>query len=170
MKRGWAGGLVEGTPCGNGSLLEKTANVRCSLPLLLRKYGIRSVCDAGAGDMYWAQDIFSGVEYRPFDLVPRAPGIEKIDISKTALPKCDAVICRLVLIHLDPGRAVEALRLFRESAKYLFASQYEVRNVFNTRSQFNRTNLSIEPYNLGAPIERIPDIDEAQCSLALWRL
>jgi hypothetical protein len=170
MKRGWAGGLGEGTPCGNGSLLRKTASVRWSLPLLMQQYGIKSVCDAGAGDMHWAQDIFDGVDYRPFDLVPRSAAVTNIDISKTALPPCDAIICRLVLIHLDPKRVQQALKLFAQSAKYLFATQYELPNVFNSARQFNRVNLSIAPYDLGEPMERIPDIDEAQCSLAMWRL
>lgn len=167
MQRGWAGGLAEGTPCGNGSLLRNTARVRWELPLLLAEYGIRSVCDAGAGDGHWAQGIFEGVSYRPFDLVPRSASITRIDITKTPLPTCDAIICRLVLIHLDPPRVLQALDMFRKSARYLFASQYDGEFTFDARNQFNRTNLI--PY-LGEPLERIPDIDEPGASLAMWRL
>ena len=61
MRQGWRGGRAEGTPCGNGSLLVNTQNVRLQLPYVMECYGIRSVCDAGAGDMHWAQDIFDNL-------------------------------------------------------------------------------------------------------------
>jgi hypothetical protein len=167
MRSGWSGGLKEGTPCGGGSLLANTLGVRRRLPLLIPECGIESVCDAGAGDMHWAQDIFKGCDYRPFDLVPRLPLVQQWDISKHALPSCDLIICRLVLIHLDPPRIKRALKYFKSSARFLLASQYDGNHPFNPSRQFNRTNLV--PL-LGEPDERIPDINEDGASLALWDL
>lgn len=164
MRRGWEGGGTE-TPCGNGSLLAKTKSVRERIPGLLIEYGIESIAEAGAGDMHWSQGIFDGYDYRPYDLVPRHEKVKQWDISQTALPTCDLVVCRLVLIHLDPPRVKRALELFRQSARFLLASQYEGHHRFNAASQFNRTNLLPQ---LGNPVERIPDIDEPGASLALW--
>lgn len=167
MRRGWGGGAAEGTPCGNGSLLAKTASVRGRIPALLEDYGIETICEAGAGDLHWAQNIFDGRAYQAYDLVPRRPEVQQIDITKAPLPRCDLIICRLVLIHLDPPRIKQALELFRQSARYLLASQYDGTFPFDAGNQFNRTNLV--PL-LGEPLERIPDIDEEIASLALWEI
>lgn len=168
MVVGWEGGIKEGTPCGNGSLLANTANARKHIPSLLLRHDIQVVCDAGAGDGHWHQGIFSEVEYLAFDLVPRSPDVEQLDISTTPLPPCDLIICRLTLIHLDPPRIVAALKLFRQSARFLLATTHEVGNIFNPSSQYNRINLQRQPYSIGTPIEAFQDSEEAICSLALW--
>lgn len=170
MKEGWRGGLAGGTPCGIGCLPEHTKNIREKLPHLLRRFGISSVCDAGAGDLIWARETFAGFDYKAFDLVPRVPEVTRLDITKEALPSCDAILCRAVLIHLDPPRVLKALELFKQSARYLLASQYEVDNGFNSTKQFNRTNLRIAPYNLGEPLAQIQDLEEKTATLALWDL
>lgn len=170
FKAGWKGGCVDGTPCGNGSTMDGAANIRAALPNFLFLHGLNSVCDAGAGDRHWIEGILSPrIAYKAFDLVPRRADVTAWDISKQPLPKCDVILCRHVLIHLDPPRVQNALDLFRQSARFLLASQYEVPNRFDHTKQFNRTNLQIAPYNLGEPIDRIKEKDEG-CSLALWSL
>lgn len=167
MRKGWRGGESEGTPCGTGSRKAGTREIRKYLPGLLEKFGVRSVCDAGAGDLYWKVGPLKGVQYQAFDLVPRCTGVQKWDITKTALPACDLILCRQVLIHLDPPRVKAALALFRESAPLLLASTYDVENVFDPARQFNKTNLSAAPYGLGPPVSGIVD---CKGLLALWRL
>ncbi len=164
MRTGWRGGLSEGTPCGSGSARKKTRAVRERIPALLRELNIRTVCEAGAGDMYWSGTAFSGVDYRPFDLVPRHDTVGKLDITKDRLPACDLIVCRQVLIHLDPPRIRQALELFRQAGAWLLASQYDNAAGFDPGKDFNPTDLR---GLLGEPIERIPDAD---CSLALWML
>ena len=170
MREGWRGARREGSPCGTGVLREHTASIRTRLPGLLREYGIRSVCDAGAGDLCWARETLKDFDYRPFDLVPRRPEVAQLDITKHALPECDAILCRAVLIHLDPPRIQRAIELFRGSAKYLLASQYNVLNAFDPGSQFNPTNLIGAPYFLGKPLEQIPDLEGGVATLALWKI
>lgn len=165
MKAGWRGGKSEGTPCGSGSLKSRTRAIRQGIPLLLEKYGIRSVCDAGAGDLYWSRGVFKNVRYRAFDLVPRHPDVEALDFTKQRLPDCDLIICRQVLIHLDPPRIQAALSLFRQAAPLLLASQYGVAAAFDPARQFNPTDLASEPYGLGRPLKQIPD---CAGTLALW--
>lgn len=164
MHKGWRGGLEDGTPCGNGSTIEATRAIRERLPDLVERYDIRSVCDAGAGDMHWIGLVKWQVDYRPYDLVPRRPGVQQIDITKQALPACDAVLCRHVLIHLDPPRVVQAIDLFRSSARYLLASQYDGAPPFDDAEQYNPTDL--RPL-LGEPLRRLPDKGS---DLALWAL
>lgn len=169
-KKGWYGGLDDGTPCGSGSTLENTVNVRREMPRIIAKYNLRSMCDAGAGDMHWVRDVFTNSqleEYRPFDLVPRANWVVQRDISKQALPVCDVILCRAVLIHMNPVRVLSTIELFRKSARYLFASQYENIRPFNARSQFNRTDL--RPL-LGEPLESIAENQEEGFSLGFWPL
>lgn len=167
MRAGWRGALREGSPCGTGTLRRHTENIRQWIPGLLREHAIRTVCDAGAGDMSWAREAFAGVAYRPFDLVPRSPAVTELDICETPLPDCDLIVCRHVLIHLDPPRIEQALRLFKTSGQYVLASQYDGTHWYDPERQFNRTNLRGA---LGAPVASVQDGEEAQCSLALWRL
>lgn len=167
MREGWKNGLAEGTPCGGGCLAKYTTHIREWLPAAMRRYGIKSVCDAGAGDMCWIAGVFDGVEYKPFDLVPRTPRVTKLDIATTALPKCDAIICRAVLIHLDPDRVARALELFRQSAKYLFATTDRSHNRFDPHNQFNALDLT---KMLGEPLEYVQDLEGKHSRLALWEL
>lgn len=164
MRAAWRGGLSEGTPCGSGSIRNKTRAVRARIPVLLKELGVKTVCEAGAGDSYWAGNAFRGVHYRPFDLVPRHDTVGKLDITRERLPVCDLIVCRQVLIHLDPPRVDAAVALFRQAGSWLLASQYDNAQQFNPASAFNPTDLTTL---LGKPQEKIPD---AGGFLALWRL
>lgn len=170
MRNGWKAGKQDGTICGNGSTLANTKNIREWLPRVVERLGINSVCDAGAGDMHWISRMQWNVTYRPFDLIPRKSEIEKIDITTQALPACDAVLCRMVLNHLDQERIQMAIRQFRNSALYLIATQFNGENLPKRSPQFTRLDLRRAPYSLGEPIESIQDGAEDVCSLAVWEL
>lgn len=170
MEKGWRGGKHEGTVCGQGSMLHNTAHIREWLPDICNFYQINKVCDAGAGDLHWIQHMVWDVEYLPFDLFPRSKKVKKADITKKVLPECDAILCRMVLNHLgdgdDYGRVDMALKNFKKSAKYLFATHFidggPLRDV-----QFQRLDLT---QWLGEPIEMCKDGHEDNCRLALWEL
>lgn len=168
MVNGWRQGLPF-TSCGNGSTLEHTRNPRKWLPSIVQKYDARTVCDAGCGDLAWIKLIDWQVEYRPFDLIPRRSDVMPLDITRQALPSCDLILCRFVLNHLGDERTVMAINLFRQSAKYLIATQFDAEDADLTR-QFARLDLRREPFNLGEPVEWIQDASEQGCKLALWRL
>ena len=165
MQRGWSSGKSDGTPCGRGSMLSQTEAIRAWLPELVKHYGIRSVADAGAGDLHWIKHVTwpEGVEYRPYDLIVRHPSVTEIDICQTALPACDLILCRAVLNHLWPGQVSAALRLFCQSSRYLLASQFDEGET--GMRDFNRYDL--RTFGLNEPIERIKDSD---WELALWKL
>ena len=111
MKKGWRGGLGEGTPSGRSSLRQYSANIGVWIPGVLKDYNIQSLNDAGAGDMHWIRFFKLDVDYKAFDLVPRVAGVTRHDITKDELPKSDAILCRMVLNHLDVPRIDRALIL-----------------------------------------------------------
>jgi len=165
MRKGWRLGRPF-TPCGTGSLPKATENVRKWLPEVCARRGIRSVCDAGAGDLQWRLDMVWDVAYRAFDLIPRHPDVSQIDITREALPACDAILCRMVLNHLDPERVALALGLFRGSAQYLFATQFDRERVRNPAPSV--AWLDLREY-LGDPLESADDGGGGGFTLALWQ-
>jgi hypothetical protein len=165
MANGWRMGRPF-TECGNGSLPHATLNVRRVLPQWCAKYDIRTVNDAGAGDMQWKEGMQWDVLYRPFDLVPRRPEVQTLDITTETMPPADLVLCRMVLNHLDDERVTMALGRFRASAGYLAATQFAGPQPQRS-PQFKRLDLCKW---LGEPVESTQDGTEADCRLALWRL
>jgi len=167
MEKGWRAGLSEGTPCGQSSMLRYTDNIRAWLPDVCKRYGFKRVCDAGAGDLHWIKLVrWGSVEYKPFDVHILHPNVEAIDITKDLLPECDAVLCRMVLNHLDTGRVLKAVRNFQKVSRYLIATHFVGSNKNKSR-EFTRLDLS---QWLGDPIEMIEDGHERNCRLALWEL
>lgn len=169
MKNGWRAGKPE-TICGNGSTRASTYEIRIWLPDLVKRHGIRSVCDAGAGDLNWIASVDWRVDYQAFDLIVRRPCVQPLDITRDRLPTCDAILCRMVLNHLDPERICMALALFRQSAQWLIATQFAGEDLRQASPQFARLDLRHAPYNLGPPLEAIRDGGERACTLALWKL
>ena len=170
MSKGWRMGMDDGTMCGNGSTLANTKNIRSWLPKICGQYGITRINDAGAGDLHWVRKINWLVAYRAFDLIPWRENVTKLDFTREVMPPCDAILCRMVLNHLDEERILMALELFRKSGKYLIATQFNGDELPQRSPQFTRLDLRATPYNLGKPLSSVQDASEAICSLALWKL
>lgn len=169
MATGWNAGKPY-TVCGNGSLEHNTQNIRRWLPWIVQRYEIKTVCDAGAGDLFWMHGMRWSVNYFPFDLIPRHESIGKLDITTESLPHCDLILCRMVLNHLDEERILMALARFRSSGKYLAATQFNSEDLPKRSPQFTRLDLRKPPYSLGEPLVSTHDGHEEVCSLALWKL
>lgn len=121
FRRGWVGGLPE-TPCGSGSTLAATERQRRWIPQIVDRYGIRTIADIGAGDLNWMRrtPLPPGIDYRAFDLVPRAAGVQVFDITTTVPPRVDLLLCLWVVNHLPYLKAQAALRNLRASgSRYL---------------------------------------------------
>ena len=161
--RGWSSGLRDGTVCGVGSTMANTAVIRGWLPKMVVKYKIKSVCDAGAGDLHWIRHVDWNVKYKPYDLIPRRDEVTKIDITRKTMKKSDAILCRMVLNHLDQERVEMALENFRQTAKYLFATHFEE----GPKTNFMWLDL---PALLGEPLEMARDGNHDNGRLALWKL
>ena len=159
-------GKSDGTVCGAGSTMANTAIARVWLPSVCSQFGIKSVCDAGAGDLHWIKHVHWDVDYKAFDLVPRKPEVTRIDITREALPECDAILCRMVLNHLDDPRVDMAINLFRQSAKYLIATHF-VGGGIKRQAQFTRWDFT---KLLGEPLGQCHDGHESNCRLAIWAI
>ena len=113
--------------CGSGSVFENTEGTRKLLASLTAKYNIRSISDAGAGDLSWihATEWPHEVEYRAYDIFPRHEDVNEFDITSQVLPKADLILCRHVLNHLFrwPDRCQQAMKNFVDSGStYLLAT------------------------------------------------
>jgi hypothetical protein len=120
----WESGLPE-TPCGRGSMLENTEEIRAWLPDVIERYDVKSIADIGCGDQNWIHHCLpDGIEYDGYDLKPRRQDVTTFDVSSEVLPwKYDLVLCIYVLNHLKPDMAERAIRMLKESgAKYILMS------------------------------------------------
>ena len=119
-KKGWTGGLPE-TACGSGSRLSKTIKQRKWIPYIIEKYNIKTISDIGAGDLNWVKKMdLSGVEYTPYDLVPRHPDVIEFDLIQHVPPKTDLILCLWVLNHLPFEHCQHAIKNIIDSgSKYL---------------------------------------------------
>jgi hypothetical protein len=167
MREGWRMGAPE-TVCGNGSTLHSTRSVREWLPRIVKQYRIASIADVGAGDLHWIDALPERwVElYMPFDLIPRDPRVTRLDVTQQVVRvPVDAILCRMVLNHIQE-RIEQTVRLLRASgARWLIATQFDS-SPSRTR-QFQRLDLR----EWFGPYENFcNDTDEAGCRLAIWDL
>ena len=145
VKKGWN---CEETPCGTGSTLRETEKVRAHLPRIASEYNIKTVVDAGAGDLHWMPLVNWDVEYQGFDLYPRHPDVKQADITKDLLPQADLILCRHVLNHLSIRQSEDALkRFFQSGCRYLLMTNCDLQ-----RDYWGQYGLSI-----GSPIETFKD-------------
>jgi SAM-dependent methyltransferase len=100
---------------GSGSELENTKSIRSELPLLVRKFGIKSIVDAPCGDLNWMRLVLSEVDvsYIGLDIVDKViEGNKKnilgenikfsvADICDDKIPDCDLLMVRDCLFHLS---------------------------------------------------------------------
>lgn len=121
FEKGWHGGLPE-TPCGYGSRVSQTVAQREWIPRIAEQYGVRTVADLGAGDLNWMQRVHwpAGVTYAAYDLVPRHPSVQPLDLTAQVAPRSDLLLCLWVLNHLplDAARAAWA-NLNASGSRYL---------------------------------------------------
>lgn len=119
-RRGWKGGLPE-TPCGFGSRLSSTVEQRRWIPGIIDKYQIRTIADIGAGDLNWiAKMDLSGVEYTPYDLVPRHESVIQFDLIHEIPPAVDMLLCLWVLNHFPYDHCRQAIENIKASgSRYL---------------------------------------------------
>jgi hypothetical protein len=166
----FTGGLPE-TACGYGSTLRATEGLRAALPALLARLGTEVLLDAPCGDLNWMSRVdLSGVVYIGVDTSDenlrvartRAPDVAvgKKDIVAGPLPQVDTVLCRDFLQHLPTAMAQQALEnIAATGAKWLLATSHdvEINEDIAEPGGFRPLNLSIAPFEMGAPVEVIDD-------------
>lgn len=159
----------EETASGPGSTLNSTSTLRTFLPAIIEALEIKSVLDAGCGDINWIRetplniDYYIGVDIVP-DLIEKNSELyasnwclfKELDIVKDPLPQADFILCRDVLQHLSFKDVQQALNNFKKTtATYICISTYTYlkENKTDTRSGNCRfINFQCAPFNFPEPI------------------
>ena len=157
---------------GSGSDLEQTKEIIKQLPLLLKKYNIKSILDVPCGDFYWMQRVnLEGVNYIGSDIVKKVIETNtakyqtdtikfmELDIINDTIPRVDLILCRDLLVHLKNDQIITALKNIKKSnCSYLLTTSFKntVENRDNDKIGFWRPiNLELEPFILENPIDSI---------------
>ncbi|KAJ5701292.1 hypothetical protein N7488_008840 [Penicillium malachiteum] len=179
------------TVCGWGSSEQHTREVRSKLTKVLGDYHVRTVNDAGCGDLAWISMIDIGdVDYVGYDLYERTtwPELRKrgvklnvLDITTQDTRPTDLLICRDVMIHLPNDLVLDTLKRFRRSALLLLATSYtsdqnphggefsNLKRMDRPSLRHKKLDLTLPPFNLGQPLIRIRE-DFPGKYLGLWNL
>jgi hypothetical protein len=176
FQKGWRS---SGTVCGWGSEIEHTANIREDLLEVIQSYNIKTINDAGCGDLNWISTIdLSEVDYLGYDIIPRELWnqqlkCEQLDITKEIMRPSDLIICRDVFIHLPNDLITKSINLFRKSAKYLLSTTFmDVDNAVRIETPsitHAKLDLRQSPFGLGDPLLSIEEDFENKFS-CLWRI
>jgi SAM-dependent methyltransferase len=178
---------------GLGSEMDATAAMRAGLPPLLRGLGITSLLDAPCGDGGWIATADLGVAVTGVDIVPDlvarlqarvaqeeiAGSYHIADITRDALPRCDAILCRDCLVHLSFANIARAIANFRRTgATWLLTTTFPEwqSNRDCEDGDWRALNFQRPPFAWGPPAELLnEECREAgggwrDKSLGVWRL
>ena len=177
---------------GTGSSLDETAQLRASLPPLLRRLNARRLLDVPCGDFNWMSHVdLSGIEYIGGDIVQ--PLIEanreryesaarrflKVDVINGPLPQADVILCRDCLVHFSFANIIAAFQTMKYTgAEYLLTTTFPAREVNKdiVDGDWRPLNLEQSPFLLPAPHSVIVEgcTEEggayADKALAVWRV
>jgi hypothetical protein len=178
---------------GLGSEIDATAVLRAELPRLFERLGVMSLLDAPCGDAGWISTADLRVRTIGVDIVPAL--IERLqaraaareirgeyhlaDITRDALPRCDAILCRDCLVHLSFANIERAVANFRASgALWLIATTFPEwqANADCEDGDWRALNFERAPFKWGPPVELLNEnCTEAgggwrDKSLGVWRL
>lgn len=185
----WEGGESES---GSGSSLEQTTTISDQLPFFLKALGVKSVLDAGCGDLNWLHHMDLTLEtYIGVDVVGALVARNREmygnkkrsflvrDITKDRLPKVELIFCRDCLGHFSFIDIHAAVRNFKRSkSTYLLTTTFPKHDlsVDIQTGYWRPLNLQLPPFNFPRPIrlinEHCSEDDNAYTdkSLGLWRI
>lgn len=160
----------EETPCGRGSTMAHTEEVREFLPKLISAYGIRSMVDVGCGDANWIRGIelgdctYHGIDVDSRNLEDAKRKAPHMKFSTEADGEYDLALIRHVLQHLKNSEALSLLNEWLGKAKWVLATSHPgtTKNLEITRSRFRPINLGLPLF--GMKPEKVFKDDE----LELW--
>ena len=173
------------TPCGPGSTLEYTEQLRRELPDLLRSLKIKKLLDIPCGDFHWMQHVdLSNIEYTGGDIVKEL--IEKnkaqfpqqrfihVDLIQDTLPYADLLLCRDCFIHLNNKDVLSVIRKIKKTGiPYILTNTYpETTNNTDIRDGgYRMINLQQPPFNFPSPVTQLKDYikDYPIRYLGLWK-
>ncbi|WP_411076365.1 class I SAM-dependent methyltransferase [Streptomyces sp. cmx-4-7] len=179
---------------GPGSELRQTEAVRGALASVLARYPIRTVTDAGCGDVNWIRhverfdrlDAYVGLDVVPdlVELNQKRYGSERMsfqqaDLSRDEIPAADLVLTRDCMVHLTHHEVLAFLaRIATSGSAYLLATTYAdlAENRDTTDGHWRPLNLQAAPFHLPPPIEHFDTdftdngLHHPGNGLGLWRI
>jgi hypothetical protein len=160
-------------PCGPGSTLEYTTNLRLQLGKILEKHNITSMIDAPCGDYSWMSvtNLPSVTTYIGGDIVEylikensqKYPTVnfQVIDLTTDNLPDVDLLFCRDCLLHLSFADIHKIFnKISQSNIKYVFLSNFlegieNYKDIETGKARY--INFLESPFNFENPIDSITD-------------
>lgn len=161
---------------GPGSELAATRVFRHTLSEWLGRHAdeIGTLLDAPCGDFNWMRYVAlpETMRYIGADIVPALTETNQstygnpqrqfltLDVVKDKIPAADAWLCRDLLFHLPYAMGERVVKAFIASdARYFLSTTFP--QAENTKDipvgWYRDINLATAPYNLGEPLELLPD-------------
>jgi hypothetical protein len=177
---------------GEGASLDQTRRIRHELPRLLEALGVDMMLDLPCGDFGWMQFVDLSLKmYIGADIVPELIAGNRtrygddrhrflvLDVTRSALPRADLVLCRDCFVHLSFHDIRKALHNIRRSGiTYLLTTTFPAchENQDITTGDWRVLNLEASPFDFPAPLRLINEActegggQFQDKSLGLWRL
>ncbi|GHT61353.1 hypothetical protein FACS189451_03200 [Bacteroidia bacterium] len=162
---------------GAGSSLYSTAKIRKYLPILWKKYKVKTFLDVPCGDFNWMKVVDkSEITYIGGDIVQSIinENIKKyqqsnisfriLDITRSTIPSVDMIFCKDCLQHLSDENVKKALINFKQSgSKYLLVTSYPLtkKNWDICDGDYRPLNLKLSPFSLPKPLYEIHENETA---------
>ncbi len=158
---------------GPGSNSNAAKNLIERLPIILKKYNIKSIIDAPCGDFKWMSKVnLQQIDYLGCDIVQdlidknqkyfgnQNINFKKIDICNDELPGFELMLVRDCLVHMNHDLVKKFLLNVRKSnVKYLLLTSFPLtkynHNIYT--GNWWPMNMEIHPFNLPAPLDRITE-------------
>lgn len=173
-------------PCGPGSTLSYTENLRANLGSFLEKHNVESMIDAPCGNYSWMSStaLPSIKKYIGGDIVnflieenkKNYPDVsfEVLDLTCNKIPEVDLLFCRDCLLHLSFSDIDLVFKNISQSnIKYILLSNWfaDAENNKDIQTgQARYVNFLDSPFNFPKPIDSITDFvdDFPHREMLLW--
>lgn len=175
---------------GAGSTLRYTEPLRGELPVLLRRFGIKSMIDAPCGDFNWMKEVRfdAGFTYIGGDIVGELAEVNaakysssthsfrKFNIVTDEFPDVDLWFCRGLLAHLPYSLTMEALQNYASSriGFVMISSHINDGSLKNKDVSgpgvYRPLDMRSAPFGFPAPLAEIKDFIEGYPprNICLW--
>lgn len=181
----WSLGNPATPQSGPGSSVEYTENLRAQLPAILKSFNVKTLLDAGCGDLTWMRLLLNdlNIRYIGVDVVESLIEKHKIDfpevefhvkdITTDSLPSADMMLCRDCLFHMSYDDILKTLRNFVNSnTPFLFTTSH-ITNDSNfdiATGGFRLLNLMASPFDFPEPLYTIYDTHDHHPprNMAIW--
>ncbi|EMD25638.1 class I SAM-dependent methyltransferase [Amycolatopsis azurea] len=178
---------------GPGSESVQTRELREQLPVLLERFGVRTLLDLPCGDFGWLSEVELDLDrYIGADIVTDlveanaarfrddpVREFRSLDLTGDPLPAADLVLCRDCLVHLSFADIERALRNLRRSgSRYLLTTTFTELGTNDdiVTGDWRPLNLCREPFGFPEPLAVLVEgcTEEggayADKSLGLWEI